>query len=79
MCGSMADIRSAAAKIRRGKKERRKKKNKRQDENIIIWSALLHRATIQNRDVQKKRSSHKARGVNPEARRESIIYGGKDS
>jgi len=33
----MADIQSAAAEIRRGKKERRmKKKNKRQDENIMV-------------------------------------------
>jgi len=30
MCGSMADIQSPTAEIRRGKKERRKK----QDENI---------------------------------------------
>jgi len=35
MCGSMADIQSAAAEIRRGKKEERKK-NKRQDENIMV-------------------------------------------
>jgi len=36
MCGSMADIQSAAAEIRRGKKkkEERKKKNKPQPENI---------------------------------------------
>jgi len=38
MCGSdgvaVADIESAAAEIRRGKKEERRKKNKRQDENI---------------------------------------------
>jgi len=36
MCGSMADIQSAAAEIRQGKKERRRRrrKNKRQDENI---------------------------------------------
>jgi len=27
MCGSMADIQSAMAEIRRGKKDRRKKKN----------------------------------------------------
>jgi len=33
MCGSMADIQSAAAEIRRGKKERRKK-NKPQHGNI---------------------------------------------
>jgi len=31
----MADIQSAVAEIRRGKKKRRKK-NKRQDENIIV-------------------------------------------
>jgi len=35
MCGSMADIQSAAAEIRRGKKEERKKKNKPQHENIM--------------------------------------------
>jgi len=44
MCGSMADIQSPTAEMRRGKK-RKKKKNKRQDENIL-WPALLHRATI---------------------------------
>jgi len=32
----MADIQSAAAEIRRGKKERRRRKNKRQDENIMV-------------------------------------------
>jgi len=39
MCGSMADIQSTAAEIRRGKKEEeeeRKKKNKRHDENIMV-------------------------------------------
>jgi len=36
MCGSMADIQSAAAEIRRGKNERRRKKNKQQDENIMV-------------------------------------------
>ena len=35
MCGSMADIQSATAEIRRGKKERRKKK-KTHDENIMV-------------------------------------------
>jgi len=39
----MADIQSAAAEIRRGKKEERKK-NKRQDENIMV--CLFHRVTI---------------------------------
>jgi len=33
MCGSMADIQSAAAEIRRGKKEE-ERKNKLQHENI---------------------------------------------
>jgi len=37
MCGSMADIQSAAAEIRRGiKKEKRKKKNKPQHENVMV-------------------------------------------
>jgi len=37
MCASMADIHSATAEIRRGKKiERKKKKNKRQNENIMV-------------------------------------------
>jgi len=36
MCGSMADIQSAAAEIRQGKKEEERKKNKRQDENIMV-------------------------------------------
>jgi len=36
MCASMADIHSATAEIRRGKKEERMKKNKRQDENIMV-------------------------------------------
>jgi len=36
MCGSMADIQSATAEIRRGKIKRRRKKNKRQDENIMV-------------------------------------------
>jgi len=34
MCGSMADIESAAAEIRWGKKRRRRRKNKQQHENI---------------------------------------------
>jgi len=36
MCGSMADIQSAAAEIRRGKKEEERRKDKRQDENIMV-------------------------------------------
>jgi len=37
MCGSMEDIQSPTAEIRRGnKKERRRKKKKPQDENIMV-------------------------------------------
>jgi len=37
MCGSMADIQSAAAEIRRGKKKKKKKKeDKPQHENIMV-------------------------------------------
>jgi len=38
MCGSMADIQSAAAEIRRGKKkkEEEERKNKPQHENIMV-------------------------------------------
>jgi len=43
MCGSMVDIQCAAAEIRRGKKERKIERNYRMK---ILWSALLHRATI---------------------------------
>jgi len=45
MCRSMVDIQSAAAEIRRGKK----RKIEEEDRNYrakILWSALLHRATI---------------------------------
>jgi len=40
MCGSMADIQSATAEIRRGKIE------ERTNDRMKIWSVLLHRATI---------------------------------
>jgi len=36
MCGSMADIQSAAAEIRRGKKRKKERKNKPQHENIMV-------------------------------------------
>ena len=38
MCGSMVDIQSATAEIRRGKKDRKKKKKKPQGKNIIAAS-----------------------------------------
>jgi len=40
MCGSMADIQSATAEIRRGKKERKKERKKKpQGKNIMSASA----------------------------------------
>jgi len=40
MCGSMVDIQSAMAEIRRGKKKKiEERKNKLQDENIMSASA----------------------------------------
>jgi len=39
MCGSMVDIQSATAEVRRGKKKSRKKK-KPQDENIMSASGM---------------------------------------
>ena len=39
MCGSMVDIQSAAAEIRRGKKKEERKK-KPQDKNIMSASAM---------------------------------------
>jgi len=44
MCRSMVDIQSPTAEIRRGKKK--KKKIERNYRMKILWSALLHRATI---------------------------------
>ena len=45
MCRSMADIRSTAAEIRRGKKKKKKKERKKlQGKNIM--APLLHRAAI---------------------------------
>jgi len=41
----MVNIRSPTAEIRRGKK-RKKKKEERNYRMKILWSALLHRATI---------------------------------
>jgi len=43
MCGSIVDIQSPTAEIRRGKKERRKEETTGWK---YIWPALLHRAAI---------------------------------
>jgi len=36
MCGNMADIQTATAEIRRGKKKERRKKKKPQGKNIMV-------------------------------------------
>jgi len=46
MCQSMVNIQSQTAEIRRGKKRRKKKER---NSMKILWSALLHRATIMNK------------------------------
>ena len=46
MCGSMVDIQSAAAEIRRGKKKEKERKNHR---TKIQCQHLLRRAAIKNR------------------------------
>jgi len=55
MCGSMADIQSAAAEIRRGKKK--KKERRRTNHSMKIYMvSLFHRATIKklaNKDTQR--------------------------
>jgi len=56
MCGSMADIQSPTAEIRRGKKRKKIDRKKLQDE--YIWSALLHRATIKYTTITIKPRKH---------------------
>jgi len=51
MCGSMVDILSAAAEIRRGKKKDRRKKE-RNHRAKISWRALLHRAAINSTNIK---------------------------
>ena len=50
MCRSMADIRSTAAEIRRGKKRKKKEGKKLQGKNIM--APLLHRAAITNHSMK---------------------------
>jgi len=44
----MADIRSTAAEIRRGKKDRRKKEEGKKLQGKNIMAPLLHRTAIRN-------------------------------
>jgi len=58
MCGSVADIQSAAAEIRRGKKEERRTNHSMK----IWWSALFHRTTITSWVSNTRRVSNKGQG-----------------
>jgi len=52
MCGSMADIQSAAAEIRRGKKKKEERKKERTNHSMKIYmGSLFHRATINNLEM----------------------------
>ena len=51
MCGSMVDIQSPTAEIRRGKKK--KKKQERTNHSMKIYMvSLFHRATINKRTIE---------------------------
>jgi len=47
----MADIRSPAAEIRRGKKKERKKERRKKLQGKNIMAPLLHRAAIINQSI----------------------------
>jgi len=49
----MADIRSTAAEIRRGKKRRRRRRKERNYRMKIYMVSLLHRATIRKKKERK--------------------------
>ena len=55
MCGSMADIQSAAAEIRRGKKKKEEEEERRRTNHSmkIYMVSLFHRATI-NKNVLRQ-------------------------
>ena len=52
MCGSMADIQSAAAEIRRGKKKKEEEEERRRTNHSmkIYMVSLFHRATIKEEE-----------------------------
>ena len=51
MCGSMADIQSAAAEIRRGKKKEEEERRRTNHSMKIYMVSLFHRATINNLSI----------------------------
>jgi len=52
MCGSMADIQSAAAEIRRGKKRKKEEERRTNHSMKIYMVSLFHRATIKKNKPQ---------------------------
>ena len=63
MCGSMADIQSAAAEIRRGKEKKEEERRKNHSMKIYMVS-LFHRATITTNTCHLTEVSPKCSGAN---------------
>jgi len=57
MCGSMANIQSVAAEIRRGKKKKKKKERTNHSMKIYMVS-LFHRATITRAHVHQSKEMY---------------------
>ena len=66
MCGSMADIQSAAVEIRRGKKRKKKKKEEERTNHSmkIYMVSLFHRATIKKPQDKNIMSASATQGGN---------------
>jgi len=66
MCRSMVDIQSPTAEIRRGKKKKEEdRKIERNYRMKILWSALLHRATIINSQHTTAEKQHGQLNTHP--------------
>jgi len=57
MCGSMADIRSTAAEIRRGKKKKIEERRRKETTGQKYIGPLLHRAAITNKKIHESNYS----------------------
>ena len=66
MCGSMVDIQSPTAEIRRGRKKKKDRKKKPQDENIMSASATQggHNQTIMESENDILTCNERVRGAN---------------
>jgi len=66
MCGSMVDIQSSTAEIRRGRKKKKDRKKKPQDENRMSASATQggHNQTIMERENDIQACNKRVHGAN---------------